>query len=145
MTTLYSSPLNGHIVGNNVGPIVSMSTMNGLSAISSNYVNPAQMSQNAQAGSSSAGGSLKKKAPCPNNGKRRRAGTPESGYSSTQQKKNRDGPRKKKANRACFHCQKAHLTCDDCEYSLWSVYLLPIRLTRIHSPTLSTMCQTWHG
>lgn len=25
----------------------------------------------------------------------------------------RDGPKKKKANRACFHCQKAHLTCDD--------------------------------
>ncbi|CCO27084.1 Transcription activator of gluconeogenesis ERT1 [Rhizoctonia solani AG-1 IB] len=22
-------------------------------------------------------------------------------------------PKKKKANRACFHCQKAHLTCDD--------------------------------
>lgn len=29
----------------------------------------------------------------------------------------RDGPKKKKANRACFHCQKAHLTCDDCESS----------------------------
>ncbi|KAF9060652.1 hypothetical protein BDP27DRAFT_1452614 [Rhodocollybia butyracea] len=28
-------------------------------------------------------------------------------------KKPRDGPKKKKANRACFHCQKAHLTCDD--------------------------------
>lgn len=26
----------------------------------------------------------------------------------------RDGPKKKKANRACFHCQKSHLTCDDC-------------------------------
>ncbi|KAF8919856.1 hypothetical protein CPB85DRAFT_726929 [Mucidula mucida] len=25
----------------------------------------------------------------------------------------RHGPKKKKANRACFHCQKAHLTCDD--------------------------------
>ncbi|KAF5370598.1 hypothetical protein D9758_001922 [Tetrapyrgos nigripes] len=28
-------------------------------------------------------------------------------------RKPRDGPKKKKANRACFHCQKAHLTCDD--------------------------------
>lgn len=37
---------------------------------------------------------------------------PDSG--STQSKKARDGPKKKKANRACFHCQKAHLTCDDC-------------------------------
>ncbi|KAH9931075.1 uncharacterized protein BXZ73DRAFT_90162 [Epithele typhae] len=27
--------------------------------------------------------------------------------------RSRDGPKKKKANRACFHCQKAHLTCDD--------------------------------
>ncbi|KAF9017541.1 hypothetical protein BDZ89DRAFT_376756 [Hymenopellis radicata] len=25
----------------------------------------------------------------------------------------RHGPKKKKANRACFHCQKAHFTCDD--------------------------------
>ncbi|KIK67225.1 hypothetical protein GYMLUDRAFT_155715 [Collybiopsis luxurians FD-317 M1] len=37
--------------------------------------------------------------------------TPDS--SQTQSKKARDGPKKKKANRACFHCQKAHLTCDD--------------------------------
>jgi hypothetical protein len=28
-----------------------------------------------------------------------------------------DGGKKKKANRACCHCQKAHLTCDDCEYN----------------------------
>lgn len=28
-------------------------------------------------------------------------------------RKSRDGPKKKKANRACAHCQKAHLTCDD--------------------------------
>lgn len=26
----------------------------------------------------------------------------------------REGPKKKKASRACYHCQKAHLTCDDC-------------------------------
>ncbi|KAI0374068.1 hypothetical protein BV20DRAFT_962030 [Pilatotrama ljubarskyi] len=29
------------------------------------------------------------------------------------QPRSRDGPKKKKASRACFHCQKAHLTCDD--------------------------------
>lgn len=40
----------------------------------------------------------------------------ESGDSTTQPTRTRDGPKKKKANRACFHCQKAHLTCDDCEY-----------------------------
>ncbi|KAI9511158.1 hypothetical protein F5148DRAFT_1173060 [Russula earlei] len=28
-------------------------------------------------------------------------------------RKDKDGPRKKKAARACIHCQKAHLTCDD--------------------------------
>ncbi|KZV79210.1 hypothetical protein EXIGLDRAFT_661304 [Exidia glandulosa HHB12029] len=27
--------------------------------------------------------------------------------------RNREQSKKKKANRACFHCQKAHLTCDD--------------------------------
>ncbi|PIL36160.1 transporter [Ganoderma sinense ZZ0214-1] len=32
---------------------------------------------------------------------------------SAAQPRTRDGPKKKKANRACFHCQKAHLTCDD--------------------------------
>lgn len=26
--------------------------------------------------------------------------------------------RRRKANRACSHCQKAHLTCDDCEWDL---------------------------
>jgi hypothetical protein len=26
--------------------------------------------------------------------------------------------KKKKANRACIHCQKAHLTCDDGWYSI---------------------------
>ncbi len=36
----------------------------------------------------------------------------------------RHGPKKKKANRACFHCQKAHLTCDDCSsppFQLFSI------------------------
>ncbi|KAF8550896.1 hypothetical protein OG21DRAFT_1513425 [Imleria badia] len=47
--------------------------------------------------------------------KRRRATSPdESGDSSSHlPRKHRDGPKKKKANRACAHCQKAHLTCDD--------------------------------
>ena len=36
--------------------------------------------------------------------------------------------RRRKANRACSHCQKAHLTCDDCECS--SPYYL--------SPTFSS-------
>jgi len=29
--------------------------------------------------------------------------------------------KKKKANRACFHCQKAHLTCDDSSYPQYFV------------------------
>ena len=41
---------------------------------------------------------------------------------SNQPSRTRDGPKKKKANRACFHCQKAHLTCDDCE-SFLDVYI----------------------
>nr|VWO97214.1 Zn(2)-C6 fungal-type domain-containing protein [Ganoderma boninense] len=51
---------------------------------------------------------------------------------SAAQPRTRDGPKKKKANRACFHCQKAHLTCDDCEYFLLllSTPLLPLPLAR---------------
>ncbi|KAF8441655.1 hypothetical protein L210DRAFT_3612032 [Boletus edulis BED1] len=47
--------------------------------------------------------------------KRRRAPSPdESGDSAAHPpRKHRDGPKKKKASRACAHCQKAHLTCDD--------------------------------
>ncbi|TFL01555.1 hypothetical protein BDV98DRAFT_567146 [Pterulicium gracile] len=79
------------------------------------YINPAQMQ--AQAGPSSVPvHSRKKIAPNP---KRRRSEVEsddslDSGSQrpTTQQRK-RDGPKKKKASRACLHCQKAHLTCDD--------------------------------
>ena len=76
------------------------------------YVNPAQMSQDQQVEPT-----MSKRRSCAT-GKRRRAPTPDdSGDSSSQPpRKNRDGPKKKKANRACAHCQKAHLTCDDCKY-----------------------------
>ncbi|EDR11520.1 transcriptional regulatory protein [Laccaria bicolor S238N-H82] len=81
------------------------------------YVNPAQM-QNAQAGPSTApSGPKKKSSPTLATVKRKRTDTPEGnspGSPSPQpQRKGREGPKKKKANRACFHCQKAHLTCDD--------------------------------
>ncbi|KAF8839472.1 hypothetical protein BDN67DRAFT_905456 [Paxillus ammoniavirescens] len=71
------------------------------------------MSQEQQAGPSSLSAQSKRRAAT--TGKRRRATSPdESGDSSSQHpRKNRDGPKKKKANRACAHCQKAHLTCDD--------------------------------
>ncbi|KAH8093940.1 hypothetical protein BXZ70DRAFT_372435 [Cristinia sonorae] len=48
--------------------------------------------------------------------KRKRTGdaaASDSADSASQAPRTRDGPKKKKANRACFHCQKAHLTCDD--------------------------------
>ena len=83
------------------------------------YINPSQiLSHNAQAGSSSSDFmSAPPKRKSPASLKRKRTDTPEeSGDSSSQQRKNRDGPKKKKANRACFHCQKAHLTCDDCTF-----------------------------
>ncbi|TFK44383.1 hypothetical protein BDQ12DRAFT_593976 [Crucibulum laeve] len=94
----------------------------GITAITPAYVNPAQM-QNAQAGPSSSQAALKKKTvapppqpPPPQPNKRKRTDTPEETGSDTAtqpSRKVRDGPKKKKANRACFHCQKAHLTCDD--------------------------------
>lgn len=116
---MHSASHNGSsaVIDTVVGPTTA-TAMNGLSNVSSTYVNPAQMSHNAQAGPSSTNGSAKKKA-IPNIAKRRRGtDTPDTEVEpshTTQQRKNRDGPRKKKANRACFHCQKAHLTCDDSE------------------------------
>lgn len=38
----------------------------------------------------------------------------ESSSATSHIPKTRDGPKKKKAARACASCQKAHLTCDDC-------------------------------
>ncbi|KAL0956403.1 hypothetical protein HGRIS_002550 [Hohenbuehelia grisea] len=76
-------------------------------AIAPAFINPAQV-QNILPGPSSP---AKKKAPPP--AKRKRTDTPDDTTTDSAARKNRDGPRKKKANRACFHCQKAHLTCDD--------------------------------
>ncbi|KAF9529192.1 hypothetical protein CPB83DRAFT_869094 [Crepidotus variabilis] len=49
--------------------------------------------------------------------KRKRNDTPDDtsadSASGLSGRKPRDGPKKKKASRACYHCQKAHLTCDD--------------------------------
>ncbi len=96
------------------------------------FVSPAQM-QNAHAGPSSPP-SNKKKLPQPV--KRKRMDTPDDSTpeSATPPRKARDGPKKKKANRACFHCQKAHLTCDDCAFPILSFY---IKL----SATLARPCQ----
>lgn len=121
---MQSQPHNGHANGNGIG--LPGLAMNGLPNIAPSYINPAQMSQSIQP---DANGSQKKRTVVPNT-KRRRTDTPDE--PSVQQRKNREGPRKKKANRACFHCQKAHLTCDDCEWAFWALLLLPIdyRLAR---------------
>ena len=111
MTTIHPSLMNGQHDTN------SRRSSNGLSAVAPNYINPAQM--NAQAGPSSSNDQSKKLGAATNTKRRRSTDTPE-GECATMgllQRKNRDGPRKKKANRACFHCQKAHLTCDDCEWT----------------------------
>ncbi|KAL1743366.1 transcription activator of gluconeogenesis ERT1 [Schizophyllum fasciatum] len=58
----------------------------------------------------------KKKSPPLSANKRKRSETADDSTdqeSNAPSRKSRDGPKKKKANRACFHCQKAHLTCDD--------------------------------
>jgi hypothetical protein len=60
--------------------------------------------------------------------KRKRTDTPDetsADSTSNPSRKPRDGPKKKKANRACYHCQKAHLTCDDCEFLDISPQSLP--------------------
>ncbi|KAF8638060.1 hypothetical protein AX16_010692 [Volvariella volvacea WC 439] len=79
------------------------------------YINPSQM-QSSQSGPSSDSVQQQKKKST-QGAKRKRSDATDDSQSqqdpSAQQKKPRDGPKKKKANRACFHCQKAHLTCDD--------------------------------
>ncbi|KDQ27704.1 hypothetical protein PLEOSDRAFT_1083727 [Pleurotus ostreatus PC15] len=79
-------------------------------AVAPAYINPSDV-HNAHAGPSSSPPKKKPIQPI----KRKRTDTPDdtAGDAAAQQRKNRDGPKKKKANRACFHCQKAHLTCDD--------------------------------
>ncbi|KAF9501863.1 hypothetical protein BDN71DRAFT_1379254 [Pleurotus eryngii] len=79
-------------------------------AVAPAYINPSDV-HNAHAGPSSSPPKKKPLQPI----KRKRTDTPDdtTADAAAQQRKNRDGPKKKKANRACFHCQKAHLTCDD--------------------------------
>ena len=60
--------------------------------------------------------------------------------------------KKKKANRACIHCQKAHLTCDDgpcsvptCCLSFFSRVLTTYLALSFYSKTLSTLHQAWYA
>jgi hypothetical protein len=88
----------------------------------STYVNPSQIISQHPPSSSSSSNTI---SPPTKKSKRKRTDTPpdESCDSSSQPKKpTKDRPKKKKANRACFHCQKAHLTCDDCQSLSLSLY-----------------------
>ena len=98
-------------------PLSPSSSSSSSSSNSPAYVNPAQV-QNAQAGPSSQSSPSKKKTESTTSTKRKRTDIPQDSAAegSQQPRKARDGPKKKKANRACFHCQKAHLTCDDCTF-----------------------------
>lgn len=113
------------------------------------YVNPAQM-QTTQAGPSTQSPTAKKKpSESASAAKRKRTDTPEDSAtdpSGQQPRKARDGPKKKKANRACFHCQKAHLTCDDCTYFFHSVQSASLSafLFTSTSSTMSTLHQARH-
>jgi hypothetical protein len=109
--------------------------------------------QNAQAGPSK--GSLRKKLPLPSASqaplalapKRKRNDTPEETDSASSQPRKgatrREGPKKKKASRACYHCQKAHLTCDDCNPIILTLCILSC-VDRLSSTALSALHQTWH-
>ncbi|KZV63664.1 hypothetical protein PENSPDRAFT_201697 [Peniophora sp. CONT] len=104
------------------------SALGGLQPIQPMAINPATLSglaqhnhpHSAQAGPSSENGAPlapappRRVAPAP---KRKRSNSNEladTTNGSTQSNgKSKDGPKKKKASRACALCQKAHLTCDD--------------------------------
>ena len=60
--------------------------------------------------------------------------------------------KKKKANRACIHCQKAHLTCDDCSCPVSTCcasFFFGCANNVIGSPfcskTMSTLRQAWYA
>ncbi|KAI0780083.1 hypothetical protein C8Q74DRAFT_1447475 [Fomes fomentarius] len=69
---------------------------------------PSSSSSNSENSTPVPSGSAKK-----HTAKRKRTGDSTDNGDAGSQTRTRDGPKKKKANRACFHCQKAHLTCDD--------------------------------
>lgn len=81
--------------------------------------------------------------------KRKRNDTPEEtaddSTASQPARKPRDGPKKKKANRACYHCQKAHLTCDDCEPRLCFAAMMASSFIAAppYSASMSALCKAW--
>lgn len=91
-----------------------------LSASSVNSGTNAEAGPSSHSQQQSASTSLKRKSSSSGARKKRANGAdmgdPEGGGGDSHPK-SRDGPKKKKASRACFHCQKAHLTCDDCAYT----------------------------
>ncbi|KAL5523670.1 hypothetical protein ACEPAG_7843 [Sanghuangporus baumii] len=103
-----SSPDNyrlPHAVPSNVTSAIPTSSIPGISPI------------NAEAGPSTPGPAAGKKRIGVANAKKRRANAVDDGATddgiTRPPTKQREGPKKKKAQRACAHCQKAHLTCDD--------------------------------
>lgn len=92
-------------------PMIPMANANAVAGPSSHS---ASSSASLSAGPAGDAGRKKNGASATTNGKKRRANADESDDSATpNHTKSREGPKKKKAARACFHCQKAHLTCDD--------------------------------
>ncbi|VDB89228.1 unnamed protein product [Peniophora sp. CBMAI 1063] len=108
------------------------SALGGLQPIQPIAINPATLSglaqhnqvhsHNGQAGPSSENGIPLAPAPAPPRRvapapKRKRSNSNEmvdtTNGQATSNGKSKDGPKKKKASRACALCQKAHLTCDD--------------------------------
>ena len=94
--------------------------------------------------------------PPPTSAKRRRQATvtdthtaPSTGTGPIRNtRRDKDVPKKKKAARACFHCQKAHLTCDDCTYRLTLTLLTYLRRFFNHmiaSPSLPALYKARHG
>ncbi len=111
-------PGQAHIANHTpILPAAGMADAYRLASLSAGSMN-ANGGQNAEAGPShvppqSASAGLKRKSSAANGRRKRASGTEDSGDGQPASAKARDGPKKKKAARACFHCQKAHLTCDD--------------------------------
>ncbi|KDQ57828.1 hypothetical protein JAAARDRAFT_35522 [Jaapia argillacea MUCL 33604] len=102
------------LIGNHrIAPSIPSVITSASSSSSSSHM----LQQNSPSRSSSAhavnGSATRKKASLSVTGRRKRSDSSDEGSVPSQTPRTREGPKKKKANRACLHCQKAHLTCDD--------------------------------
>ena len=120
---LHSAATNGYVhphLTNDHSPSQSPTSVEAGPSSGSLSANGVAYSNNGSVSASGNDGSTSRAAAKRGGGRRRTTADDarsESSSATSHIPKTRDGPKKKKAARACASCQKAHLTCDDCALS----------------------------